>query len=89
MPVTVNTPFCVTDQTTFMTVVGKHKPKQWEGEGGCEGGGGGGGEGFLRAILGDCMLQTSVQCRRIKRTPATMAAPMKLMAQLMCLTPCS
>ena len=33
MPVTVNTPFCVTDQTTFMTVVGKHKPKQWRGGG--------------------------------------------------------
>lgn len=33
MPVTVDTPFCVTDQTTFMTVVGKHKPKQ-SGRGG-------------------------------------------------------
>ena len=34
MPVTVDTPLSVTDQTTFMTVVGKHKPR----EGGREGG---------------------------------------------------
>ena len=28
MPVTVDTPLCVADQTTFMTVVGKHKPRE-------------------------------------------------------------
>ena len=28
MPVTVDTPLGVTDQTTFMTVVGKHKPRE-------------------------------------------------------------
>lgn len=30
VPVAVDTPFCLTDQTTFMTVVGKHKPR-WGG----------------------------------------------------------
>ena len=30
MPVAVDTPFCLTDQTTFMTVVGKHKPRWGE-----------------------------------------------------------
>ena len=30
VPVAVDTPFCVADQTTFMTVVGKHKPR-WGG----------------------------------------------------------
>ena len=36
MPVTVDTPLCVTDQATFMTVVRKYKPKKGRREGGRE-----------------------------------------------------
>ena len=36
MPVTVDTPLCVADQATFMTVVRKHKPREGGREGGRE-----------------------------------------------------
>ena len=51
MPVTVDTPLCVTDQTRLVTVVGKHIPEGGE-EGGREGRMEGGREGWRGGKVG-------------------------------------
>ena len=66
MPVTVDTPLCVTDQTRLVTVVGKHIP-----EGGKEGGEGrweGWTEGRRREREGEgYAAQLTCHCRLISQ----------------------
>ena len=71
MPVTVDTPLCVTDQATFMTVVCKHKPREGGREGGrrMQGGGRGSREVDCDNLSVQCLINAS-DAREKKTTSA-------------------